>query len=230
MSENDRGRGMLTEKDIQLLRGESSKSDAAKRNHRRRMRKRIRNALMDFAIVFEHLEPRDRIQILLLAEGNSPFLKPHTGEEIGPPEIEWDLIDPEGSSYPLMVGGMRSMHAFCYLSLFEALEGRDFFEQEEVHPTEIVESLVKEGLQDTYGKIGIPMSVDVNISITKEDFDLPEIKQRFDDGEPVSEEEVQQLIYTRQISFEEMVEYVRDESRHKEMDSDRSEDTDRGYE
>lgn len=220
MSEEDRERGILTSDDIDYLRGKVSKEGQNERRTRHRIRQRIQNAIVDFAIAFEYLEARDRIQILLRTDRNSPHSFAHVGEEIGPPELEWDLLDVDDNKPVLFLGGLRSMHAFSYLTLFESLEDVDYLERDDSHETAVVEALVEESLQDVYGKRGEVKDVDVNISVTEYDVDLDAIETRFRSEDPVSEEEVQWLIQTRRISFEEMVACVRDESRHKNWERD----------
>lgn len=63
--DRDRDRGILTPTDREFLLGESeieSKSQS-ERNARARIRKRLRNAVLDFPILLEHLEDRDLKQV-----------------------------------------------------------------------------------------------------------------------------------------------------------------------
>lgn len=57
----DRGRGILTPSDREfLLERKTDYTEHSKKQKRNRIRRRIRNALLDFSIIFEHLEDRDR--------------------------------------------------------------------------------------------------------------------------------------------------------------------------
>lgn len=62
---DDRGRGVLTPKDRAFLRGEASyepTSNSARRA-RNRIRDRLRNAVLDFGLIADHLQERDREQV-----------------------------------------------------------------------------------------------------------------------------------------------------------------------
>ena len=57
----DRGRGILTPSDREFLLGRKTDyTEHSKKQKRNRIRRRIRNAILDFTILFEHLEDRDR--------------------------------------------------------------------------------------------------------------------------------------------------------------------------
>jgi hypothetical protein len=57
----DRGRGILTPSDREFLLGRKTDyTEHSKKQKRNRIRRRIRNAILDFSIIFDHLEERDR--------------------------------------------------------------------------------------------------------------------------------------------------------------------------
>jgi len=57
----DRGRGVLTPSDREYLLGRKTDyTDHSEKQKRNRIRRRVRNAILDFSILFEHLEDRDR--------------------------------------------------------------------------------------------------------------------------------------------------------------------------
>lgn len=57
----DRGRGILTPSDREfLLERKTDYTEHSKKQKRNRIRRRIRNAILDFPILFEYLEGRDR--------------------------------------------------------------------------------------------------------------------------------------------------------------------------
>ncbi|ELZ96172.1 hypothetical protein [Haloferax sulfurifontis] len=57
----DRGRGILTPSDREFLLGRKTDyTDHSKKQKRNRIRRRLRNAILDFTILFESLEDRDR--------------------------------------------------------------------------------------------------------------------------------------------------------------------------
>ncbi|WP_245902839.1 hypothetical protein [Salinigranum rubrum] len=57
----DRDRGILTPSDREFLLGRKTDyTEHSKKQKRNRIRRRLRNAILDFTILFEHLEARDR--------------------------------------------------------------------------------------------------------------------------------------------------------------------------
>ena len=57
----DRDRGILTPSDREFLLGRKTDyTEHSKKQKRNRIRRRLRNAILDFTILFEHLEERDR--------------------------------------------------------------------------------------------------------------------------------------------------------------------------
>lgn len=57
----ERSRGMLTPSDREFLLGRKTDyTEHSKKQKRNRIRRRVRNAILDFSILFEHLEDRDR--------------------------------------------------------------------------------------------------------------------------------------------------------------------------
>ena len=57
----DRDRGILTPSDREFLLGRKTDyTDHSKKQKRNRIRRRVRNAILDFTILFEHLDDRDR--------------------------------------------------------------------------------------------------------------------------------------------------------------------------
>ena len=59
--DESRPRGILTPSDREFLLGHKTDyTDHSKKQKRNRIRRRLRNAILDFSILFEHLEERDR--------------------------------------------------------------------------------------------------------------------------------------------------------------------------
>ncbi|MFC7008722.1 hypothetical protein [Halalkalicoccus salilacus] len=57
----DRDRGVLTPSDREFLLGRKTDyTDHSKKQKRNRIRRRVRNAILDFTILFDHLDDRDR--------------------------------------------------------------------------------------------------------------------------------------------------------------------------
>ena len=60
-ADSDRPRGILTPSDRDFLLGRKTDyTDHSKKQKRNRIRRRVRNAILDFSILFEYLEQRDR--------------------------------------------------------------------------------------------------------------------------------------------------------------------------
>ena len=60
-SDSDRPRGILTPSDRDFLLGRKTDyTDHSKKQKRNRIRRRVRNAMLDFSILFEYMEERDR--------------------------------------------------------------------------------------------------------------------------------------------------------------------------
>ncbi|MFA9517723.1 hypothetical protein ACERIT_10985 [Halopenitus sp. H-Gu1] len=60
-ADSDRPRGILTPSDREFLLGRKTDyTDHSKKQKRNRIRRRVRNAVIDFSILFEYLESRDR--------------------------------------------------------------------------------------------------------------------------------------------------------------------------
>jgi len=61
---DERPRGILSPADRRFLRGEADlQSEQSAYDARYRIRQRLRNALLDFSLLFEHLDDRDREQV-----------------------------------------------------------------------------------------------------------------------------------------------------------------------
>ncbi|MDY6765422.1 MAG: hypothetical protein SV377_07055 [Halobacteria archaeon] len=63
-SDEERPRGIITPADRAFLRGEREFGhEQSRRNTRARIRKRIRNSILDFSVLVQHLDEKDREQI-----------------------------------------------------------------------------------------------------------------------------------------------------------------------
>lgn len=75
MTQDDRPRGILSPADRAFLRGDvTHESEQSRYDARYRIRERVRNAVLDFSILFEQLEPRDREQIFAPDDDSAPFV------------------------------------------------------------------------------------------------------------------------------------------------------------
>lgn len=96
---NGRERGILTLEDREFLRGEREHiSQGSKYNTRRRIRQRIEDAILDFSVLFEELDDREREQIFGPRERFVPSrefedMTTIQPEESVPDELKRGLID-----------------------------------------------------------------------------------------------------------------------------------------
>ena len=105
MSSSNKPGAVLTESQREYLRGNRSLDNAAERNARKAIRDRVRQALLDFVLVHQRLEQRDREQIFEQAERFSESIDDSTTH------------------------GIQYMLAFGYLGLKEQGYEKDSVEQ-----------------------------------------------------------------------------------------------------
>lgn len=67
--QEERKRGILTPADRRYLRGDEELTEGSEYNTRRRIRERVRNSILDFAILYDHLDESDRSKIFKTDEG-----------------------------------------------------------------------------------------------------------------------------------------------------------------
>lgn len=212
---DERPRGILSPADRRYLRGETNYEDASsERKARMRIRERVRHALMDLPLLLEHLDERDRKQLLdehLFRPDHQYVLRDEERTE-GPPEVKWEAIDPAETERPINTGGLKVLHVFCYLMLLDGIE-----EEAAIMPAEleaVVEELVSEALCDAFGKHGRVVEPEVEVDIEEIDVDVGELHERFEAGfDVLTDREVDWLTALREIEFEEMANYIW-ETRH----------------
>ena len=67
--QEERKRGILTPADRRYLRGDEELTEGSEYNTRRRIRERVRNSILDFAILYDHLDESDLSKIFKTDEG-----------------------------------------------------------------------------------------------------------------------------------------------------------------
>lgn len=211
MSDSDRTRGTLSPADRRYLRGNAEYDSASsERKTRSRIRKRTRQSIADFTLLFEHLERRDRLAVLdeFWNRTDARVALQDDERTEGPPEAAWDVIDPDGTPHLLGTGGMKAMQSFTYLLLYDFV-----VEELEGTPTDfedVVAELVAEALKDMFGHKGVVVEADVDVTFQEFDADVAKLRERFEtDPEAVTDQEVEWLAHLREITVEEMGEYVR---------------------
>jgi len=212
MSENDRPRGVLTDRDLEFLRfGYEYAQGSTTRNRRRCIRERTRSAIQDFAILFTYLEHRDRVQVLdEFARRYDEVLREIEGEERseGDPELVWEYIaNPASVPQPIATGGLRQMQAFICLLLYDALV--DEVNATEHQFTAALSELVRQALADAYGKHDEVVDIRVDIDVSHPDVTVDELRERFEEGyDKVDELDVERLVNLRAISWDEYMDYL----------------------
>lgn len=210
-----RERGVLTEADREFLRGDREyQSLSNERAARQRIRQRVRDAIQDFGLLFNYLEPRDRNQILDEFARRTDDVQRQLNEESrseGPPELVWDLVG-NRDQFPTTVstGGLRHVQAFVLLLLIDGI--RDELEASNQQFAALVGALVEEGLEDAFGRKGVVVDADVDVQFEERDVDPTELRARFEEGhDAVADEDVEHLVHLRKISWEEYESYLEDE-------------------
>lgn len=204
----EKSSGVLTAKQREYLRGDQEFSQNAERMMRMRIRRRIRHALADFALLFRYLEKRDRDQILNKFVNRTDLRQVSIKGAQLPPgaeELEWDLVNPNSIDPVVYTGGIRHSQAFLFLLLQDIIS----LYEVELSFTDLVETLLQEAIQDTLAKKEISADVSVDISIKNETtVDGEALRKQFEkDHFSLDPQEIQQLIYLRELSFEEMLQY-----------------------
>lgn len=210
MSADDRPRGILSPEDRAFLRGEAEfEHEASARNARKRIRERVRHGLADFGLLFEHMERRDRLRVVSdwLVKDRPQLAEELEDPDIGPPELEFDVVAPDAIEPALFLGGMKHAQAFIFTLLWDLLVEELRLSPEEFEA--VVAEVVDEGLRDAFGKKGLVVEPDVEVDIEEVLVDIEDMKERFESGaEEVTDSEVEWLIQLREIGFVEMSEYI----------------------
>ena len=205
----DRPRGLLSDADRAYLTGDRTyDSPSSEREVRRRIRERVRNGIVDFALLFEHLDARDRQQLLRTYENLDAAPRggfDHEDEWSPPAELEWDIVYPDTFSAPIFTGGMRQALGFTLLCAIEFFTEEFGGTPDDIAP--YIEALVSEAVADALARRDIVADVTTDVDIDEHEVDLDEVIERFERHD-VTDEEVLWLIHARAITFDEMVAYV----------------------
>lgn len=94
----DRERGILTTADRRYLLGQSDiePGTQAERDTRQRIRNRVYNSLLDFEILLQHMEPRDRQQVFEKRSDSDP-------------EHEWAVLESVDATVGFLVLGLADL-------------------------------------------------------------------------------------------------------------------------
>lgn len=182
--DDNRDRGILTKDDRKFLRGEKDfESEQSVRDTRYRIRKRVRNGLLDFSILLHHLDRNDREQIFEAFE--KPSLSIDDGNVSLSPEEFQNVI-----KKTMLTKGISDSLSFVYLGVEDA--GGSF--------TGVLESAISEAEEE---RGYVVEDVKVNIDVTREQPQFEDLIEKFEQGEPLSRSEISQIVRSGELDFDE---------------------------
>ena len=172
-SDSDRGRGFLTPTDREFLTGDRSEyEDASIRQKWYRINRRIRNAILDFGLLLEHL-PSDRLGMAFYPDDDDDRKK------------LWD--------------GVRAVLALLFLQQYEEHKQMDLPESWDVDrerfltPKVNQNRLVEAGLRRALESRGESLHEYEQFDYRTAPLNLKDLWRRFNSGEPLSLEEFETL-------------------------------------
>ncbi|AZH26848.1 hypothetical protein [Haloplanus aerogenes] len=174
-----RDRGILTPDDRKYLRGEKEySSKQSEIDARYRIRKRIKNAIIDFSIILSKLTDNDREQIF---KSNAPSEERKEG-------ISAEKLD-EFVKQTRFVRGIEHAIGFLYLGIVDL--GWNF------------EEVLEAGIKNAEEKRGYVVdNVSVNIEITHSEPNFEELIQKLQRGEGLTSEEMRALIRSGELDID----------------------------
>ncbi|SDM50543.1 hypothetical protein SAMN04487949_1889 [Halogranum gelatinilyticum] len=178
MPSDDRDRGILTPDDRKFLKGKKEfSSEQSERDARYRIRKRVKNSILDFSILLHHLDERDRKQVF------SKHMAKSSDDEISSEKLR------EFVESTMFSQGISDAISLLYLGVSDA--GDSF------------EAVLKEGVagaEESKGYLVDSVSVDIDVSRGKPD--MEDLVSKLNSGEPLSEEEIRAVINSGQFDID----------------------------
>lgn len=190
--DHDRDRGILTTADREYLCGEREySSEQSERDARYRIRKRVKNSILDFSILLNHLQDPDRKQIF---QSNFPQ-KPDSG---GDPDISLDDFEEIVEKHRFQ-DSMSNAIGFLYLATMD-VNWR-------------VESAFSDGIKQAEEKRGFVVDdVSVDISVSRKEAGIDELIKRFEEGDSLTPEELRTVLRSDSVDVDaEMLDRVFEE-------------------
>lgn len=161
----ERERGILSTADRDFLRSDPDDYSRQARHAREEaIRERVTNAVLDFTLLFEHLEHDQREEI---------FPPAYTHTEIGDPDFE---------------AGVRDTLAF----IIEGCGGFRRLDEWEFHSEQLAERMLKEAFTRGAWRWGYDLQ-DLRLEVTAEEIPVRELLQRLDDGDELTVDELARL-------------------------------------
>jgi len=182
MPSDDRDRGILTPDDRKFLKGEKEYSNVqSERDARYRIRKRIKNGILDFSLLFAHLDKNDREQVF--SNYNPPRKFRDEDEGFTSADVE-DLFNST-----TFANSISNTIAFLYLGVTDV--------GEDIIP--IIKSAISDA-EENRGYLVEDLTVKIEIGKTEPDTEI--LAKKFREGEPLSKEELGILVKSGEIEIE----------------------------
>jgi hypothetical protein len=180
--DDERDRGILTPDDRKFLKGEKKyQSEQSERDARYRIRSRIKDAILDFSILLHHLDRHDREQIFSTYEGVSG-LSNDSDELSG--EAFRDFVEAT-----MFQNGISDAISFFTLGIEDT--------------NEPVDSMLETGIAGAEEEKGYLVDeVTVEISVKREKPEIEALLEKFESGEPLTEEELEAVIRSGEIELD----------------------------
>lgn len=198
MGDHNTGSGILTGDQRQYLRGQSEiePGSSRERNMRRRIRQRVRNAVLDFGILNRHLDQEDLAQALEVDESYPTRKEPEEMRKelrrvLGFEELEEAILPPE------IVDSRPELVVFLY-----RITGT----------TARLEAAIEAGVEEIYARQlpdAILEDVDLRIRARLRENLVNVGETRMDQGEALTPSQTLAMLQSEDHTDEEIGEYVR---------------------
>lgn len=180
--DDDRPRGILSQADRQFLRGEKEyNSEQSKRDARYRIRERVKNSILDFSILYQHLDQRDRDQIF------SPLSRDHEEVLGSDPEMSKESV-----SHMIEEGMFIAGITDCLSFFYRETQGRNIS----------FEDMFREAVRDMEEQKGyIVNDVSLKIDIEREQPEMEDLINRLNQGDSLTKEEISAIIRSEEFDI-----------------------------
>jgi len=180
--DDDRDRGILTPDDRKFLKGEKEyQSEQSERDARYRIRSRIKDAILDFSILLHHLDRHDREQVFSTYDGVSG-LSDNSDELSG--EAFRDFVEST-----MFQNGISDALSFFILGIEDT--------------NEPVDSVLETGIAGAEEEKGYLVDeVTVEISVKRKKPEIEDLLEKFEAGEPLTEDELEAVIRSGEIELD----------------------------
>jgi hypothetical protein len=185
MASENRPRGILTNSDRSFLQGEKNlKSEQSRRDARYRIRKRVRNAILDYSILSKKLSEKDLSMVFEIEDIDfSQFESPSEG-------LQDESVVSKLVKNQRFQQGLKDNIAFLYSGLSES--DLDFIE------------MIEQGVKEACEKDGYAVEeVTVTIDIDRERVDIEDLMEKFENGDDLTRSELDILLKSSEFQFTE---------------------------